>query len=189
MYENMIQIYQKITQFKVLRLFLDNPYTGYYLRESVRILKMDPMTVKRSLDLLVKDMLLIKSEEKNRILYQLNLENVSARYLKISYNLSWLHEKKVVDFILDKMKTVTSIILFGSFAKGENDEDSDVDIVTISLSDRKPTEGFAKMLGRDVNLLDFTPAEWSEQGEKNKGLYQDVLFDGIVLHGSKPVIA
>ena len=76
MYENMIQIYQKITQFKVLRLFLDNPYTGYYLRESVRILKMDPMTVKRSLDLLVKDMLLIKSEEKNRILYQLNLENV-----------------------------------------------------------------------------------------------------------------
>ena len=109
--------------------------------------------------------------------------------MKISYNLSWLHEKKVVDFILDKMKTVTSIILFGSFAKGENDEDSDVDIVTISLSDRKPTEGFAKMLGRDVNLLDFTPAEWSEQGEKNKGLYQDVLFDGIVLHGSKPVIA
>jgi len=109
--------------------------------------------------------------------------------LKISYNLSWLYKKRVVDFILDKMKTVTSIILFGSFAKGENDENSDVDIVVISLGDDKPTEELAEILGRDVNLLNFTPAEWSEQGEKNRGLYQDVLLDGIALYGSKPVIA
>ena len=87
------------------------------------------------------------------------------------------------------MKTVTSIILFGSFAKGENDENSDVDIVVISLGDDKPTEELAEILGRDVNLLNFTPAEWSEQGEKNRGLYQDVLLDGIALYGSKPVIA
>ena len=188
MYEKMIQTYQKITQFKVLRLFLNHPYTSYYLRESARILDMDPMTVKRSLNLLIEDMILIRKEEKNRILYQLNLENPSARYLKISYNLSWLHEKRIVEFILNKMKTVTSIILFGSFAKGENDEDSDVDILTISLSDSKPTTELAKILGRDVNLLNFTPAEWSKQAKNNKGLYQDVLIDGIALHGSKPVI-
>jgi hypothetical protein len=55
MYENMIQLYQKITQFKVLSLFLENPHSGYYLRESARMPDMDPMTVKRALNLLVKD--------------------------------------------------------------------------------------------------------------------------------------
>ncbi len=188
MYENMIQLYQKITQFKVLKLFIDYPYTGFYLRESARILKMDPMTVKRSLVLLVKDGLLTKVEEKNRILYKANMENPSFRYVKISYNLSWLQEKKAIDFLTDKMNAVTSIILFGSFSKGENDTESDVDIVTISLEKNRPTAELAKLLGCDVNLVNFTPAQWSTQAKKNRAFYLDVILDGIVLYGTKPVI-
>ena len=188
MYENMIQIYQKITQFKVLRLFLENPHTTYYLRETARILNMDPMTVKRSLDMLVKDKFLIKFEEKNRILYQANLENPSLRYLKISYNLSILEEKKLVDFILSKMESVTSIMLFGSFAKGENDEKSDIDIVVISQSKDKPTSEVSKLLNRDVNLLSFRPSQWSTQSKTNRAFYLDVITDGIALYGSKLVV-
>ena len=188
MYENMIQIYQKITQFKVLRLFIESPHTNYYLRETARILKMDPMTVKRSLDILVKDKLLIKFEEKNRILYQANMENTSLRYLKISYNLSLLKEKKLVDFIISKMKSVTSIMLFGSFAKGENDNNSDIDIVVISTSKDKPTSEVSKLLNRDVNLLNFSASEWSKQSKTNRAFYLDVITDGIALYGTKLVI-
>jgi len=188
MCENMIQTYQKITQLKVLTLFLENPHSSYYLRESARILDMDPMTVKRSLSLLLRDELLVKTEEKNRILYQANMENPAIRHLKISYNLSFLQEKKMVKFIINKMKSVTSIMLFGSFAKGENDESSDIDIVTISLSKDKPTAELAKLLGRDVNLLNFTPAQWSNQSKKNRAFYLDVIVDGISLHGTKPVV-
>jgi predicted nucleotidyltransferase len=188
MYENMIQLYQKIKQLKVLTLFLENPHTGYYLRESARILNMDPMTVKRSLGLLVRGELLTKFEEKNRILYKANLENPTFRYIKIAYNLAWLQRKKVVDFLTDKMNTLTSIILFGSYAKGENDEKSDIDILTISLSKNKPTAELAKLLERDVNLVNFTPAQWSNQAKNNKAFYLDVTIDGIVLYGTKPVI-
>jgi len=188
MYENMIQIYQKITQFKVLALFLKNPHIDYYLRETSRILDMDPMTIKRSLDMLVKDKFLIKFEEKNRILYRANLENPSLRYLKISYNLSFLQEKKIVEFIINKMKSVTSIMLFGSFAKGENDENSDIDIVVISQSRNKPTSEIAELLNKDVNLLNFTPSQWSKQSKINRAFYLDVIIDGIVLYGTKPVV-
>lgn len=188
MYENMIQLYQKITQFRVLRLFLENPYSGYYLRESARILKMDPMTVKRALVLLVEDELLTVIEEKNRILYKANMETPAFRHLKISYNLSWLQEKKVIDFLTNQMSTITSIILFGSFAKGENDEESDVDILTISLAKNKPTAELAKLLNRDVNLVNFTSAQWSDQAKKNRAFYLDVILDGIVLYGTKPVM-
>ena len=184
----MIQLYQKITQLKVLKLFIENSYTGYYLRESARMLRMDPMTVKRSFDILIKDELLIKVEEKNRILYMANVENPAFRHLKISFNLSFLNEKKVIDFLQSKMNTVTSIILFGSYAKGENGEESDVDILTISLAKHKPTAELAKLLERDVNLVNFTPAQWSNQAKKNRAFYLDVILDGIVLYGTKPVI-
>ena len=188
MYENMIQTYQKITQLKVLALFLENPYTSYYLRESARMLDMDPMTVKRSLEILVKDEFLINYVEKNRILYQANLENPALRYLKISYNLSWLQEKTLVEFITNKMKSVTSIMLFGSFSKGENDENSDIDIVIISQSKDKPTAELTNLLNKDVNLLNFTPAQWSNQSKKNRAFYLDVIIDGVLLYGTKPVV-
>lgn len=184
----MIQLYQKIRQLTVLKLFIDNPHNSYYLRESARLLKMDPMTVKRALSLFVADGLLLKKEEKNQILYKTNIDSPSVRHLKISYNLSWLEKKGVSVFLSHHMNTVTSILLFGSFAKGENDNDSDVDILIISLSKNTPTAEVAKLLKRDVNLINFTPAQWSQQAKTNKAFYLDVILDGIVLYGTKPVM-
>lgn len=188
MYENMIQLYQKNKQLMVLSLFQKNPYSRYYLRESARNLQMDPMTVKRHLDLFVKDNLLIKTEENNRTYYKAQMDNPVFRYLKISYNLSWFQDKNIVDYILENMETVSSIILFGSFATGENDKESDVDILTISLSKQKPTQQLAKKLGKDVNLVNFTPAQWSNQAKDNKAFYLDVITEGVTLYGKKPVV-
>lgn len=188
MYENMIQLYQKIKQLKVLSLFLENPYSRYYLRESARMLQMDPMTIKRALDLLVEENLLMRTEENNRTYYKAEMENPVFRYLKISYNLSKLREKNIVNYIVKNMKTVSSIILFGSFATGENNKESDVDILTISLSKKKPTAQLANHLGRDVNLIDFTPAQWSNQAKNNKAFYLDVITEGVLLYGKKPVV-
>jgi predicted nucleotidyltransferase len=130
----------------------------------------------------------IRTEEKNRILYKADVENPVLRHIKIAYNLSWLREKNTVDFILNQMKSVNSIVLFGSFAKGENDKKSDVDILSISLSKSKTTAKLAKHLGRDTNLVDFTPAQWSNQAKTNKAFYLDVITDSVLLYGTKPVV-
>jgi predicted nucleotidyltransferase len=188
MYEIMIQLYQKIKQLGVLKLFLENPHSSYYLRESARLLKMDAMTVKRALDILVADGLLLRVKEKNQILYRGDVENPAFRYLKIAYNLSWLRKKKIVEFLNDHMSNITSIILFGSYAKGENDSESDVDILVISLSKNKPTAELTRLLKRDVNLISFTPGQWSQQSKTNKAFYLDIILDGIVLYGTKPVV-
>ncbi len=188
MYEIMIQLYQKIKQLKVLELFIEHPHTDFYLRESARLLEMDPMTVKRALDILVKDGIIIRIKKKNQILYKAHLENTAFRHLKIAYNLSWLQNKEVTDFLTLHMTTVSSILLFGSYAKGENDSESDVDILVLSLSKNSPTVELAKILKRDVNLISFTPAQWSQQAKTNKAFYLDVILDGIVLYGLKPVV-
>jgi predicted nucleotidyltransferase len=188
MYEIMIHLYQKIKHLNVLQLFIEHPYNSYYLRESARLLQMDPMTVKRALDLLVTDNLIVRNKEKNQILYKANIENPAFRHLKIAYNLSWLHKKGVSNFLLNHMNTVTSILLFGSYAKGENDNESDIDILVISLSKNTPTAELTKLLKRDVNLISFTPAQWSQQAKTNRAFYLDVIVEGIVIYGTKPVV-
>ncbi len=189
MYENMIQLYQKIKQLTILNFFLENPYNSYYLRESARLLHMDPMTIKRALSLLVSDELLIQTKEKNQILYKANLNNPACRYLKISYNLAWLQKKKLSEYLINHMHSTTSILLFGSYAKGENDAESDIDILVITLSKQPPTTALSTILKRDVNLITFTPAQWTRQATTNKAFYLEVILDGIVLYGTKPVVS
>ncbi len=184
----MIQLYQKITQLTILELFIKNPYERYYLREASRMLDISPMTVKRALDMLVKERLLIREELKNQILYKGNMESSAFKHLKVAYNLAWLEEKGIVDHLKENLAGLSSLVLYGSFAKGENDEKSDIDILAISSSAKKRDIKLADMLGRETSLTVLKPAEWIEQAKKNKAFYMDIITEGIVLFGTRPVV-
>lgn len=184
----MIQLYQEITQLSVLELFIKNPYERYYLREASRILEISPMTVKRSLDFLVEEKLLIKEKFKNQILYKANMKSSAFKYMKTAYNLAWLEEKGIVDFLKEKLTGLSSLVLYGSYAKGENDDKSDVDLLAISASSKKRDISLLDLLGKETSLTIFTPAEWKEQAKKNKAFYIDVITEGIILFGTRPVV-
>ena len=184
----MIQLYQNITQLTVFELFIKNPYERYYLREASRILDISPMTVKRALDIFVHERLLVREKFKNQILYRANINSAAFKHLKIAYNLAWLEEKGIVDFLRENITGLSSLILYGSLAKGENDEKSDIDLLAISLSSKKRDIGLMELLGKETSLTLFTPAEWKEQAKKNKAFYMDVITEGIVLFGTRPVV-
>ncbi len=192
----MIQLYQKITQLKVLHHFLENPYESFYLREIARLLNMSPMTVKRTLDLVVNQRFLTKKKVKNQILYRANMDSAAFKHFKIAYNLAWLEERRAVKIIRTTMKNVRAILLFGSYAKGENDAKSDVDLLVVSrdrqtpdLAERLEHRGRDWLdIGREVNLLNFSITEWSRQAKENRALYLDVITEGIVLYGTRPVV-
>ncbi|TAN44050.1 MAG: hypothetical protein EPN22_08360 [Nitrospirae bacterium] len=181
-------MYQKITHLKVLSLFMDNPYEKHYLREAARRLKISPMTLKRSLDFLVKNKLIAKETSKNQILYSANMQNPAFRHIKISRSLSMFMKKGAVEFIKEKITGVSSIVLYGSYAKGEETKDSDVDIIAITPVKKKISSDISVLLGKDVNLSLFSPAEWSRQAKTNRAFYLDVITEGIVLYGTRPVI-
>lgn len=181
-------MYQKITQLKALSLFMDNPYEKYYLREAARLLNMSPMTLKRSLDFLLKNKLIMKEKPKNQILYFANMENPAFRYHKITKNLSLLMEKGVVEFIKKKIPVSAAIVLYGSYAKGEDTKDSDVDIIVISSDKMDIAGNVSKLVGKDVNISLFSPAEWSKHAGTNRAFYLDVITEGIVLYGTRPVV-
>jgi len=184
----MIQLYQKIIQLSVLELFIKNPYEEYYLREASRILNISPMTTKRAFDLLVQERLLVREEFKNQILYRANMESAAFKHLKVAYNLSWLEKIDVVDYLKENLAGLSSLVLYGSYAKGENDEKSDIDLLAISSSGTNKEIRLMELTGKETSLTVFTPAKWREQAKKNKAFYIDVITEGIVLFGTRPVV-
>jgi predicted nucleotidyltransferase len=184
----MIQLYQNIIQLKVLSHFFDNPNEEFYLRELGRLLKISPMTVKRALDDLVNNNLIIRQEKKNQILYHGNMDSQAFKFAKISYNLAWLEEKDLVEYLLEKVPGISSIVLYGSYAKGENDKHSDLDLLLICATKKNDFHQIEKKLGIEVNIINFTNTQWTKQAKTNRAFYLDIITEGIVLYGTRPVI-
>jgi predicted nucleotidyltransferase len=182
----MIQLYQIIRQLRVLAHFLKDPYTDYHLRELARVLKMDPMTLKRTIDPFLEDGLILKRIERGHHLFRGNIEDIRFRYAKIQYTVDLLVEDGMVERITDRDGSVISIVLFGSAAKGTDGFDSDHDILIISP--KKKTQKMDEIHGHEVNVVLATPSEWSLIYEKDRPFYDEVLIHGIALFGRKPVV-
>ena len=80
------------------------------------------------------------------------------------------------------------IYLFGSYARGEADEDSDVDLVVLkqtALPFLDRLREAAACLDPDwpVDVLVYTPAEWEQMQEHGNAFAELVSEEGIVLHG------
>ncbi|MDO9536890.1 MAG: nucleotidyltransferase domain-containing protein [Thermoplasmata archaeon] len=184
----MIQLYQKVTQLRVLEHFFKHPAEDFYLRELARLLDMSPMTVMRALSLLVDDRLIIREKRKGQILYRANMDSHAFRFSKKAYNLAWLEEHGVAEHLLDNVPGVSSMVLYGSFARGENDEHSDIDILIISTAKNVDADRISKKIGVPVNVINMTGAKWNDTARNNRAFYLDVITEGIVLHGTRPVV-
>ena len=83
------------------------------------------------------------------------------------------------------------IILFGSYAYGEPDEDSDIDLLIVKDTDKRPIERWmeVKRLLRDrnrrisVSPFVYTPEELEERRAIKDFFIQEVLKKGKVLYG------
>ena len=81
---------------------------------------------------------------------------------KIVYNLNFIYKSELVDFLIDYFKNPKAIVLFGSFRKGEDLSNSDIDIA-IESSEAKEYEimglrelaEFEKGIGRKIQIHFF----------------------------------
>jgi hypothetical protein len=184
----MIQLYQDINIMRVLSYFFHDPYSGFYLREIARELDMSPMTVKRAIEKLENNNILVRFHEKNLTLFKINMEYLPAKYLKITYNISELLDSGLINEIKEKDNRVYSIILYGSLSKGTDGPESDIDILVISPSKKKIILDDPDIEGRNVSIMQMTPTKWKEQSIENRAFYFEIFMDGIPLFGDIPVM-
>jgi HEPN domain-containing protein/predicted nucleotidyltransferase len=79
------------------------------------------------------------------------------------------------------------IILFGSAARGDTDEYSDLDLIVIKQSNKRFVERLVEVtayLPRDtaVDVLVYTPQEFQAMQEEGNPFIEQALSDGIVLY-------
>lgn len=158
----------------ILSVFFEKPNKKYHIRELARILKLNHTTVKNYLELLVKEEYLTK--EKNKI-YNNFKANINKKFknLKLFYNLEQIRKNKIIE-ILEKKFEYPTIMLFGSYAQAENDENSDIDLAIIS-----PIKKEIK-INKKISLHLFNKEEWKTLKEKNPELFNNII-NGITLSG------
>lgn len=171
---------------KLLVFFMENPYGEVYLRQAAKNISLSPFAVKKYADLLLEENLITEERRANLRYFKANTGSLPFRHLKIAHSLDAIAKSGLVEYILKNTPNVSSIVLFGSTAQGEDDEKSDLDIVVIGARKQThPTEIEGK-LGREINTHVFSWAEWKKKAVVDKPFYKEVVTTGIPLHGEMP---
>ncbi len=163
---------------KIKEFYFTYPTEKLRARALERRLKLPFPSVLRYLKELVSEDFLLAEVIGGVKFYTAN--RTSRRFLleKRLYNVKILFECGLVDFLIDEYSNPT-IVLFGSYSKGEDVENSDIDIYVETRSRRiLSLKKFEQKLHRSIQLFKYVSfAEIKNQMLKNS------IINGIVLNG------
>jgi len=178
----MVNIYKlKLTNLQrgVLRLLYVKAGISLNQRQISKILEVTQPAIMKALPQLEKDNLIkIKQDkETKRWSIELNRDYHIVIQLKRADNLRQIYETGLADF-LEKEFAGATIILFGSYSKGEDIINSDIDIAVIGRRDKQiDLSVYEKKLERKININFY---------ESFKSIHKNLkenLCNGIILVG------
>jgi predicted nucleotidyltransferase len=162
----------------LLTLYFANPDKKYYLRELERILNYSVANIRRELIKLEKAGLFLSENQGNHLYYYLNKSYSLFDELKsIIFKTSGV--PKLLHDTLSNFKTISHAFIYGSFAKGEERKDSDIDIMIIGkVNEDKLIDELnqlEKKLQREINYTIYSKNEFEEKKEKGNSFILDVI--------------
>ena len=179
-------MFEKYVEWKILRLFLRNPTTPFYVKEIARRLQVSSSSVSNFLNPMEKDGIFKKEIVGNTHLYRLNNELELIKKLKVFHTLLEVQNANLVESIKKKDETIISIVLYGSHASGENDERSDLDLLILSNQKKDfidVLQEIEKKLGKEVIVERFSIAGWNEIKRKDETFYKSIMENHAILAG------
>lgn len=139
--------------FNSLKPFFEDNYRRVGVREYARFAKISPPSASTLLSSLAKQGLLKHTEERRYIFYWANRESQLFVNLSRSY---WGERLKEFVNYANQQFISPVIILFGSLAKAEAKQDSDIDIAVFTASKRPlDLSLFEKKLKRKIQIFVF----------------------------------
>ncbi len=166
----------------VLEPFLAEPGREFHLRGLANVLEVSPATVKSKIEPLVKGGLLSKRRERNALVFSPNLESEPFKRRLAERNVEALRSSGLVSF-LEKEFLVPCIILFGSWAKGENRDRSDIDLFVQSEVEKElELSKFEERLGASIELFVHSKESVDRMKKRNPELLNNII-NGRILSG------
>jgi len=138
----------------LLRLLLDNPYERFTIRELGRLTDNAAQSVKRAVDVLEPNGLVVVDTEGNRRLVGINRARVSKPndpILRIPQPEFHPPVRTALDRIQDELGEIEGVLVFGSVARGRADRQSDIDLWVLAGDrvDQHRANELAKELGQE----------------------------------------
>tara|TARA_Y100000310_G_scaffold313181_1_gene361225 strand:- start:4452 stop:4985 length:534 start_codon:yes stop_codon:yes gene_type:complete len=162
---------------KILKFFLENPTKVTHLRELARLTKISLPWTRKTIIELTKENYLEKKRERGLVLINANRDYELFYPLKKSYNLFSLYESGLINKLVEEYTRPEAIILFGSYSKGEDTEESDIDIAIITKRKNKiDLSSFEKKFSRKIKIYELDL-------DKIEKEFINTLANGIILSG------
>lgn len=166
------------------------------LRTVARLAGVSPAQASRVLPDLVRLGLVERQEAPPSALFSLVEDNIASRAVRALSRSrdAVLEELGAVAGSLDPVPA--SVIVFGSFARGEADESSDLDVLFVRPPDvgeddqrwAAAVEGWRtavrRLTGNRVQILEVDHSDISRRLRSTKPLWVDVMRDGITVYGA-----
>ena len=115
-------------------------------------------------------------------MYSSNTENLYYKEYKKIYNRFKLIESGLLDF-LKKEFSLPTIILFGSYERGEDNENSDVDIFILTETKKDINlENYEKKIKKRIQLQIMAKNEFLKAKKDNPDLINSII-NGTILNG------
>ena len=161
----------------VLEVFASEPMRIHYIKEISKKIDLAPTSVKLHINYLLQNNLIIKKKGDIFEGYLSNRDNENFIFYKKIINLIRLKESGLVDFIKGLLHP-EAIVLYGSYAKGEDVEQSDIDLLAITKAKKQLNlEKFEVILKRKIHIIS------EERLKKLSNELKQELVNGIVLYG------
>ncbi len=163
---------------KVLAFFFKYPTKETYLRELSRMLQLSMPTILGAVKKLKQEDLVQVKHGKALTSVKANMENQLFIRMKRVHNLEQLYASGLVNFLITACKRPRAIICFGSYARGDDIETSDIDIALIGGQEPKLNlDGYILKFNRQISLHYIFLSKISDDFKAN-------LCNGIILEGA-----
>ena len=189
-------MYKKISMtentLQVLSLFTNDFSREYYIREVEKLLKISPRTAQLILEDL-EDKGVIESKTKGKIkTYKIRLSELTKRYLvfveqykTIAFLENNLMVKEIIEKITPNIKGIG--IIFGSYAKGIEKKESDLDIFVAGNYDKEEIKRVSRNLGIEISVKCY-PIKTFEKNINKDILLKEILKNHIVFVNAEQFI-
>lgn len=177
----------------LLHLLVDNPYEQFTIRELGRLTDNATQSVKRAVDVLEANALIVVETEGNRRLVGINRHRMTKPddpILRLPQPEFHPPVRTALTRIRDELGSVNGVLVFGSVARGQADRQSDIDLWVLAgdRADQHRANELAAELGQErfngdryeFQILVETP----ESARSNGDRLEDVFTDAITLMDS-----
>ncbi len=178
------RLFTSKSRVKLLELLLLNPTEEFHLREISRRTHVSASYVKREMTNLMNLGLVLKRSQGNLTLFKFNKDSPIAEELKRIF----LKTESFGQFIQDSLKEIGNIkfaLIYGSFAKGEEAETSDIDLLIIGdVNERRMLgimEKIEERVGREVNYIAWTEYEFEKKALERIPLLEEIVNTPVIM--------